>query len=277
VKANSIWMMALWVAGLGVGSAILGCRKEETQAAEASAQKAAADKAATDKVATDKAATDKAAADKAAADKAAADKAAADKAAADKAAADKAAALAKAESASLPPDLVEMKSQVTRMTAQVDLTMAKLEKLCTASGDLEAPSDDAIRAIDSLAAEIEALKSRGDQMRDRGAAYFEEWEKQLASISTPEVAAVATKRKDELAASYAEVLSAMQESRAALDAFWSDMKAIRTAVDEGVSPESQKLLTPQVKTAKDKGATLKSRVEATLQKVNQVSLIYTTH
>jgi chromosome segregation ATPase len=272
VKANSIWMMALWVAGLGVGSAILGCRKEETQAAEASAQKAAADKAATDKVATDKAATDKAAADKAAADKAAADKAAADKAAADKAA-----ALAKAESASLPPDLVEMKSQVTRMTAQVDLTMAKLEKLCTASGDLEAPSDDAIRAIDSLAAEIEALKSRGDQMRDRGAAYFEEWEKQLASISTPEVAAVATKRKDELAASYAEVLSAMQESRAALDAFWSDMKAIRTAVDEGVSPESQKLLTPQVKTAKDKGATLKSRVEATLQKVNQVSLIYTTH
>ncbi len=260
MKANTIWILALWVVGLGAGSALLGCRKVEkveSHAAEASAQKAAADKAA--------------------ADKAAADKAAADKAAADKAAADKAAALQKAEAAALPPDLMEMKSQVTRMTAQVDLTMAKLEKLCAATGDLEEPSGDAIKAIDNLAAEIEALKSRGDQMRDRGAAYFQDWEKQLASISTPEVAAVATKRKDELATKYAEVLSAMQESRAALDAYWSDMKAIRSAIDEGLTPDAQKLLTPQVATAKEKGNTLKSRVEATLEKVNQVSLIYTTH
>ena len=112
-----------------------------------------------------------------------------------------------------------MKSQVTRMTAQVDLTMAKLEKLCAATGDLEEPSGDAIKAIDNLAAEIEALKSRGDQMRDRGAAYFQDWEKQLASISTPEVAAVATKRAGRARREIRGGLVTM--SPRGLDAYWA--------------------------------------------------------
>ena len=33
-----------------------------------------------------------------------------------------------------------------------------------------------------------SIKKRADAMRDRGAAYFEAWEKQLAAMSTPGVA-----------------------------------------------------------------------------------------
>jgi hypothetical protein len=247
VKAKSIWMTALWVAGLGAVSAIPGCQKEPPGIS---------------------------AADKAAADKLAADKLAADKAAAAKAAAVKAAELEKAEAAALPPDLVEMKAEITRMTAQVDLTMAKLDTLMAATGDLAKPDAEAAAALDALEAETKLLAKRGDQMRERGAQYFEFWEKQLASMTTPEVAEIATKRREELTGKYAEVLSAMLETRAALDAYVADMKAIRTAVDAGMTPDKQKLVTPQVKAAKDKAATLKSRVEATFTKVGQVSQIY---
>jgi chromosome segregation ATPase len=298
VKAKALGVMALWVAGLGAGSAILGCRKEAsptTSAAEKAAdQKTAADKAAADaaasKAALDKAAADKAAADKAAAaaaaakaaadaDKAAAvkeaaDQAVADKVAADKAAAEKAAAQATAEAAMLPPDLVETKAEISRTMAQLDLTMAQLEALAATTGDLEDPADKALEAMELLKAETDALQARGEEMRNRGAAYFEEWEKQLAAMSTPEVVAIAMKRKDELSAMYAELLTGMQESRVALDAFWADMKPIHDALDDGLTPESQKLLGPQVKTAKEKAATLKTRVEAMFAKVNQVSLIY---
>jgi hypothetical protein len=116
VNAKSFWVMALSVAGLGVGSAILGCQKEAAQASEVSRR--------TRRPLPTKAAADRAAAEQVGADKANAQRASADKAAADKAAADKAAAQAKAEAASLPPDLVEMKAEITRMTAQMDLTMA---------------------------------------------------------------------------------------------------------------------------------------------------------
>jgi hypothetical protein len=301
----SIRLAALWLGGLAAGVTMLACQKSsepsQVSAAEksaapkaasdsAAAAKAAADKAAADKVAADKAAADKAAADKAAADraavdkatvamaaaeKAAADKAAADKAAADKAAADKAAAQAVAEEAALPPDLVAMKAEISRMTAQIDLTMAKLDALAAAKGDLEKPSEAALTAMDTLDGETQVLAKRGDQMRDRGAAYFEAWEKQLAAMSTPEVAAAAAKRKDELAAKYTELLTAMQETRAAMDAYAGDMKTIRAAIEDELTADSQKVLATQVKAAKDKATTLKNRVNAAFAKVGEVSIIYT--
>jgi hypothetical protein len=167
-----------------------------------------------------------------------------------------------------------MKAEITRMTAQIDLTMAKLDTLASATGDLDKPSESALAAIEALDAEAQILKKRGDQMRDRGAAYFEAWEKQLASMSTPAVEAIATKRKEELAAKYAEVLTSMQETRAAMDAYWSDMTAIRKAIEEGLTPEAQKLLVPQIKAAKEKATTLKSRIDGTFEELGQVSLIY---
>src|SRR6187401_2880151 len=144
VKSKSIWMLTLWVAGLGAGAATLGCHQESSQGTEVSA------------------------AEKAAAQKAATDKAVADKAAADKAAAAKAASHDKAEAAALPPDLVEMKAEITRMTAQMDLTMAKLDALCAAGkDDLDKQSENTLAAIDALEAEAKLLKERGDSMRDR--------------------------------------------------------------------------------------------------------------
>src|SRR6185436_19180163 len=110
--------------------------------------------------ATDKLAADKAAAEKALADKEAAEKAAAAKAAADKAAADKAAKQAQAEKAALPTDLVETKAEISRTLAQIDVTMAKLATLCSATGDLDKPSEDALTAIQTLETEFDSLKKR---------------------------------------------------------------------------------------------------------------------
>lgn len=265
MKTKSMGVMALWAASLGAGSMLVACKEEAAPAPALSAS---------DKAAAGKVAADKAAADKAAEQSAAVDKALAGKAAADKAAAEKSVAQAKAEGASLPSDLVETKAEIARMTAQMDVTMAKLDALSTAKGDLDKPSEGALEAIDTLEGEIKSLKKRGENMRDRGAAYFEAWEKQLAQMSTPEVMAIASKRKDELAAKYAEVLTAMQETRSALDSYWADMKVIHAAVDDDLTPETQKLLGPQVKTAQEKAATLKQRIEDTSSKLNQVSLLY---
>jgi len=295
MKANSIWMLTLGLACLGAGFVLPGCDKEPAKSSEVKAadqaaeQKAAADKAAADKAAADKAIADKAAADKAAADKAAADKAtaekvaaakaegekaAADQAAAAKAAADKAAGQASAEAAALPPDLLELQAEITRMKAQLDLTMVKLGALTSATGDLEKPKEDALAAIGSLETESQGLKKRGDEMRERGAAYFEAWEKQLAAMSTPAVAEIAAKRKDELAAKYTEVLTAMQETGSASVAFWTDMQSIKKALDEDLTPDAQKVLAPTVQAAQEKAATLKSRIDATFEKLSQVGLIY---
>jgi hypothetical protein len=256
---------ALWFTVLAACVILTACEKKDQAPVITPAEKATAEKAAAENALSDKAAADKAAADKAAADSAAA---------AAKAAADKAAADETAHAAALPADLVVMKSELVQALSQIDMTIAKLEVLSVAT-DIKQPSKDVIASIDSLDTATQAIKQRAQDMRDRGASYFDAWETQLKSTSTPEVAAIAATRKDELAAGYADVLTSMQESRAAFDPFWTEMQSIRKVVDDGLTPQGQPALAAQVKSAKEMAATLRSRVEATSAKLNQVSVIYT--
>lgn len=308
MKTRKTRLMALWIAALSASVMLPACEKQESTPAEkAAAEKAAAEKALADKAATDnavaagasaaadkaladKAASDKAAADlaakheadtKAAVDKALADKAAADKAAADKAAADLAAQTAaakiaadeKAQAAALPSDLVLMKSELSQALSQIDITTAKLEAL-SVSPDVKEQSKDVIASIDALDKTTQDIKKRATDMRDRGASYFEAWEKQLSAMSTPEVAEIAAKRKEELSAQYADVLTSMQETRAAFEPFWTELQSVRQTVYNGLTPETQKALVGQAKSLKDMATTLRGRVEATSAKLNQVSGIY---
>ncbi|HEX4794723.1 MAG TPA: DUF2959 family protein [Humisphaera sp.] len=254
--------------------------EKATAVEKALADKAAADKAAADKVGADKAAADAIAAEKTAAvEKALADKAAVDKLVAEEAAAQaaaaKLAAQQKAEANSLPPDLVMMKAEMSQALSQMDLTFAKLDVLAATSGNLKDENKDAVKSIDELEASTKSVQKRATDMRDRGAAYFDTWDKQLKAMSTPEVAAIAAKRKDELAAKYAEVLTTMQGARAAFDPFWADMSALRDAAKKGVTQDTQKNFADQVKAARDKANTLKDRVGAASAELNQVSVIYT--
>jgi hypothetical protein len=52
------------------------------------------------------------------------------------------------------------------------------------------------------------------------------------------------------------------------------MSKIQKAIDDDLTPETQKLLVGQVKAAKEKAATLKERVNAGAEKLNDVGLIY---
>ncbi len=274
MKINMKPVLALWLTVLVACLVVTGCEKKNEAPVITPAEKVAAEKAAAEKALSDKAAADKIVADAAAADKAAADKVAADNAAVAKAAAGKAAADENAHAAALPADLVVMKSELSQTLSQIDMTIAKLEVLSVAT-DVKQPSKDVLASIGLLDTLTQAIKKRADDMRDRGAAYFDAWEAQIKSTSTPEVAAIAVKRKNELAAGYADVLTSMQESRAAFDPFWTQMQAIRKTVDDGLTPQGQTDFVAQVKSVKEMAATLKSRVEATSAKLNQVSVIYT--
>jgi hypothetical protein len=257
VRTRTVGVVLAWLAGL----AVPGCTKAGDTGVSAAEK--------------DRAAAEQAAKDKSALEKAAGDKAVAEKVASDKAAADRAVAKQQAERAALPPDLVAMKAEVGRALSQLDFTMSSLDVLSASTGALDKPRENALSAIKTLAAETQAVKTRADEMRDRGAAYFETWDKQLAAMSTPAVVALAQKRKDELAAKYAEVLTGMQECRAALDPFQSDLTAIQKVIEGKLDEATLKGLAPQITEVKAKAATLKNRVETVTAKLDQVGVIYT--
>lgn len=180
-----------------------------------------------------------------------------------------------AKQAALPPELLQIKGEIAQAKAQVDMTIAKLEVLGASTGDLDKPSEEAVAAIESLGASTTVLKTRADDMRQRGATYFEAWEKQLAATSTPAVQALIAKRKDDLSKRYADVLTSMQQTRAAYDTFWNDLQGTVKAIDEGLNPDKVKLFAPTLAKLKEEAKTFKDRIDTTSTKLDQVAGLYT--
>jgi hypothetical protein len=174
----------------------------------------------------------------------------------------------------LPPDLVAFKADVGKATAQIDLVVASLETLAGSTGDLEKPHESFVAAMTALDTESQGVRKRADDMREKGAIYFEAWEKSVASMSSPEAKEIADKRKTELAAKYTELLTAMQEARAAYDTFAAGLQGIQKKLDEDLTEDSLKLLAPQVAKVKEDAKTVKDRAAATLTKLDDVGAIY---
>jgi len=175
----------------------------------------------------------------------------------------------------LPPDLLTIKAEMMQASGQIDVTVAKLEILAASSAGFAKPAEDVVAAAKALETASDGLKQRAKDMRERGSAYFETWEKQLAAMSTPEVVERAKKRKDELSKQYADVLSAMQEARSAYDVFWTEIQATLKAIDEGLTADKVKLMAEPLAKKKKLAATLKDRIGALSAKLDQVGVLYT--
>jgi hypothetical protein len=183
---------------------------------------------------------------------------------------------ATAKPEALPPDLLTIKAELTQAKGQIDLTVAKLEILAASAANFDKPAEELVAASKALDAASEGLKTRAKDMRERGAAYFEAWEKQLASMSTPEVVARATARKEELSKQYADVLTAMQEGRSAFDGFWANLQATVKAIDEGLTADKVKLMADPVAKMKAQAATVKERISTLTEKVDRIGVLYTS-
>jgi len=170
--------------------------------------------------------------------------------------------------------MVEFKAEINRASAQIDVVVSRLDALVNASKDLEKPSEQYTAAVMALDTESAGLKKRADDMRERGTAYFEAWEKGIAAITTPEVKDLALQRKAELASKYTELLTAMQETRAAYDPFAAGLQAIQTKLDDSLTVESIKALAPDIAKAKTGAKSVKDRIGVVLDKFGNVSSIY---
>jgi chromosome segregation ATPase len=174
----------------------------------------------------------------------------------------------------LPADVVQFKAEINRAEAQVDGVVSRLDALAGASKDLEKPHEEFNASLKSLEEEAAGLKKRADDMRQRGAAYFEAWEKGLAAMTTPEVKDAGLKRKAELSSKYTELLTAMQETRASYDPFVAGLQELQKKLDDSLTVESIKALAPDVAKVKAGAKTLKDRIATVLEKVNTIGGIY---
>lgn len=175
----------------------------------------------------------------------------------------------------LPADLVQFKADVEATRAQTDLTLGKLDALiATTAGDLTAPYKAFAEAVAKLDADRNVVLKRGADMKAKGAAYFEQWEKQLAAMGTPEVKELAEKRKADLAAKYTALLETTAATREMSDALFGRLKDVEKVLGNDLNAEGLKAIAPLVEKVKEARKPVKENVDAIMGRLEEISAVY---
>ena len=119
--------------------------------------------------------------------------------------------------------------------AQITITLEELNRLKSAGAQLR-PQFERFKAelvkMDEMA---NNAKERADSMKQKGEAFFSDWEQQVKSIKNEDIRDEAAKRMAKRKKAYDRILTSMQEAKQELVPFMSDLNDIRKLLDSELS------------------------------------------
>jgi len=137
-----------------------------------------------------------------------------------------------AERAGATKEKIEaLRIESAKVRNQILLTMESLKRMNVKGVELR-PQFEKFK-VELVKMEIQArvARDRADSMREKGADSFQEWEREVQAINNPDIRKEAEKRFDKRKKSYEKIVKAMQEAKAELVPFMSDLNDIRKLLD----------------------------------------------
>jgi hypothetical protein len=132
--------------------------------------------------------------------------------------------------------IAEFRDEIVDVKKAVDTTMAALDKIVAqASVDPRKAFkefDKSVPRIDDAAAKA---KKRNEDMKERGKAYFEAWEKDLGNVSDPNIRKLAEERKAKLQATFGEIKTKMEPARDQFNTWLSHLKDLQKYLSQDLT------------------------------------------
>src|SRR5512138_2346748 len=124
--------------------------------------------------------------------------------------------------------IAEFRDEIVTIKKEVDTTMAALDKVVTtAASDPRKAFKDFDKAVPQIDSAAKKAKKRGEDIKARGQAYFQAWEKELASVNNAEIRQLAEERKAKLQETFGGIRSAMEPVRDQFNTWLADLKDLQ--------------------------------------------------
>jgi len=152
---------------------------------------------------------------------------------------------------------------------QVDKTLAAMDQF-QYSGNLN-------NQFDQYKAEVRKLEEfnkdanwRAQSMKENMDAYMTNWEREMETLTDPGIKASMAARRDAVRANFAQVSAGADEARGAFEPFLQDHQEIVKAMSINLSRPTLPGLQPAMQRAHVDGKTLKSKISAIQQQLNNI-------
>jgi len=144
-----------------------------------------------------------------------------------------------AEQAALVKEKIQtLRRECAQGRNQITLTLEELSRLTVAGVELRPQFEKFKAELVKMEEKAKSARDRADSMKEKGQAFFSEWEQQVKTIQNEDIRKEATKRLAKRKKSYDKILSTMQEAKSELVPFMSDLNDIRKLLDSELTATS---------------------------------------
>ena len=126
---------------------------------------------------------------------------------------------------------------ITQTSAQIERTIVALNDLVKRpQPDLRPQFRTFTTEVDNLDAIARRVAAQADNMRAKGAAYFDQWSKDLATIQNENIRSRSVARQKEVAARFQAVAANYDQAKAGLQPFLSDLRDVQRFLATDLTP-----------------------------------------
>ena len=144
-----------------------------------------------------------------------------------------------AERATLVKEKIQsLRSECAQTRRQINATMEELGRLAKGGNELRPQFDKFKAELAKMQERAGSARDRADSMREKGAAFFADWEQHVNTIQNEDIRKEAGKRLAKRKKSYDKILSTMQDAKMQLVPFMSDLNDVRKLLETELSASS---------------------------------------
>lgn len=166
--------------------------------------------------------------------------------------------------------MADARAALDTSAKQIGQTLASMNRLAEArSGDLRPLFDQFTRDIAATQTQAADVTARATAMRNRGHAYFENWEREASAMQTESVRERSLARRDEVLQSYNAITTRMEEAREAYKPFMQKLQDLRTAISNDLNPNGIAAVSDLVSQANAGGKEVLSKITAVSNEIEK--------
>jgi hypothetical protein len=169
-------------------------------------------------------------------------------------------------------DRVAFRESVVAIRQQIDNTLGALNGIVEGK-DADAQKS-AVKRYDSemkkMSSQIDKTRDYAKKMKERGQAYFKEWEKNMKSVTNEALKASATQRRAALEAQYQKIEAGMEEAKEDSATLWKNLQDLQKYYAVDVSPDAIKESAELVAATNADGKKVQGYIDQVIAAVDRV-------
>jgi len=131
-----------------------------------------------------------------------------------------------------------LRTECAQVRHQVSVTVEELSRLAAPNVELRPQFEKFKAELTKMEDKALKVRDRADSMKSKGHEFFSDWELQVKSIQNEDIRKAAEKRLAKRKKSYEKILSVMQEAKAELVPFMSDLKDLKKLFESELTAAS---------------------------------------